>query len=136
MAHAPTAAPRTGVVARTADVHRCVSRRRPAGYLRPVTLRLRVDSLRWNAHVDDVAAFFVPLVPVVKGNGYGFGRTVLAERAVALADRCHRVGDVPVLAVGTVHELTGLPPSWRPARVTPGAPGGGPGRSVSPPGQP
>ena len=90
-----------------------------------MTLRLRVDSLRWNAQVDDVAAAFVPLVPVVKGNGYGFGRGVLAERAVALADRCHRVGELAVLAVGTVHELTGIPPAWRPAVLTPVAPDGG-----------
>ena len=33
--------------------------RRCGGYVRPVTLRLRVDSLRWNAQVDDVAAAFV-----------------------------------------------------------------------------
>src|SRR4029079_11942576 len=88
-------------------------------------LRSRCDSLRWNALVDDVAAAFVPLVPVVKGNGYGFGRIVLAERVVARADHCHRVGELPVLAVGTVHELTGIPSAWRPAVLTPVAPDGG-----------
>src|SRR4029079_2703080 len=93
---APSAAPRAGVVARTATVHGCIGGRRCRRYVCPVELRVRVDSLRWNALVDDVAAAFVPLVPVVKGNGYGFGRIVLAERAVALADHCHRVGELPV----------------------------------------
>jgi alanine racemase len=40
------------------------------------------------------------LVPVVKGNGYGFGRLRLAELAAELAD---------TIAVGNVHELAGLP---------------------------
>ena len=97
-----------------------------------MTLRLRVDSACWNAHVDNVAASFEPLVPVVKGNGYGFGRGALAERAVALAERCHTVEGMPVIAVGTVHELTGMPSHWRAAVLTPAAPDGGrPVRSAS-----
>ncbi len=47
-----------------------------------------------------VAASVEGLVPVVKGNGYGFGRTTLAAMAAEFAD---------VVAVGTVHELDGLP---------------------------
>ena len=65
-----------------------------------VTIRLSVDRERWWAHVTDVAANIDGLVPVVKGNGYGFGRVGLAHAAVKIG---------PLLAVGTVHELEGLP---------------------------
>ncbi len=40
------------------------------------------------------------LVPVVKGNGYGFGRLRIAELAAELAD---------TIAIGNAHELAGLP---------------------------
>ena len=40
------------------------------------------------------------LVPVVKGNGYGFGRLRLAALAAEISD---------TIAVGNVHELDGLP---------------------------
>lgn len=50
------------------------------------------------------------LVPVVKGNGYGFGRQRLAELAAELAD---------TIAVGSVHELTGLPEGPDIAVLTP-----------------
>jgi alanine racemase len=60
-------------------------------------LRLTVDEQAWRRHVDAVRGDIPGLVPVVKGNGYGFGRAELAEIAV---------GWQPVeLAVGTVHEL-------------------------------
>lgn len=84
-----------------------------------------MDTERWNSHVDDTAASYEPLVPVVKGNGYGFGRGVLAERAGLLAERCHRVAGVPVVAVGTVHELAGMPNRQRCVVLTPAAPDGG-----------
>ena len=63
-----------------------------------MTIRLSVDRARWWAHVTDVAEQIDGLVPVVKGNGYGFGRDGLAIAAVELS---------PLLAVGTVHELAG-----------------------------
>ena len=50
------------------------------------------------------------LVPVVKGNGYGFGRAELAEIAAGFAD---------TIAVGTVHELDGLPAGVTPVVLTP-----------------
>lgn len=50
------------------------------------------------------------LVPVVKGNGYGFGRTWLAERAALLA---------PAMAVGTVHEIDDVPSNYPAFVLTP-----------------
>lgn len=47
-----------------------------------------------------MAAGVPGLVPVVKGNGYGFGRLRLAGLAAEFAD---------TIAVGNVHELMGLP---------------------------
>lgn len=61
-----------------------------------MTLRLVVDTAAWERQVADVAASVPGLVPVVKGNGYGFGRRDLAVRACRFAD---------TIAVGTVHEL-------------------------------
>jgi alanine racemase len=75
-----------------------------------VTIRLSVDRERWWAHVNDVADSVEGVVPVVKGNGYGFGRVALAHAAVRLG---------PVLAVGTVHELAGLPSECTPVVLTP-----------------
>jgi alanine racemase len=69
-----------------------------------VTLRLTVDTVAWREHIEAVTSQVhdsgVRLVPVVKGNGYGFGRLDLAAVAADLAD---------TMAVGTVHELGGLP---------------------------
>ena len=65
-----------------------------------MTLRLTVDTEAWRRHVDHVARHCPGLVPVVKGNGYGFGRAELAGVAAGLAD---------TIAVGTVHELDHVP---------------------------
>ena len=75
-----------------------------------MTIRLTVQRERWWRHVTDVAAEVTGLVPVVKGNGYGFGRATLAEAASTLS---------PLLAVGTVHELDGLPDAVTPIVLTP-----------------
>jgi alanine racemase len=75
-----------------------------------MTIRLTVERERWWNHASDVAATTPGLVPVVKGNGYGFGRVGLAVAAVELS---------PLLAVGTVHELTGLPAKAVPVVLTP-----------------
>lgn len=69
-----------------------------------MTLRLTVDRDAWEAHVHGVANAVDGLVPVVKGNGYGFGRAALATRAAELA-RLHG-GEV---AVGTVFEAADVP---------------------------
>lgn len=75
-----------------------------------MTIRLSVDRARWWAHATDVAESVDGLVPVVKGNGYGFGRVGLASVAVKLS---------PVIAVGTIHELDGLPAEATPVVLTP-----------------
>lgn len=52
----------------------------------------------WQTHLAEVNASIPDMVPVVKGNGYGFGRAGLCRLAVELgADE---------LAVGTVYELS------------------------------
>ncbi|WP_181310119.1 alanine racemase [Nocardioides campestrisoli] len=74
-----------------------------------MSLDLTVDGDRWREHLRAVADRTPGLVPVVKGNGYGFGLGRLARRAQWLAD--HR-SDAPgsektadTLAVGTYEEL-------------------------------
>jgi alanine racemase len=75
-----------------------------------VTIRLTVRRERWWQHATDIAATVEGLVPVVKGNGYGFGRAGLAVAAAKLS---------PIIAVGTVHELVGLPEEVTPVVLTP-----------------
>lgn len=74
--------------------------RRAIGTVGAVTLRLTVDTAAWEQHIASVVAAVPGLVPVVKGNGYGFGRGLLVERAAAFAD---------TVAVGTIHELDVAP---------------------------
>ena len=65
-------------------------------------LALRVDGERWRRHLRGVAEETPGLVPVLKGNGYGFGIGRLARRAQWLADQGY---DVDTVAVGTYEEL-------------------------------
>ena len=67
-----------------------------------MTVRLTVRTAIWRSQIARTVAATPGLVPVIKGNGYGFGRLRLAELA---AEFCHTV------AVGTIHELEGLPDS-------------------------
>lgn len=75
-----------------------------------MTIRLTVDRDRWWRHATGVAAGIDGIVPVVKGNGYGFGRANLAIAASRLS---------PIIAVGTVHELDGLPDDVTTVVLTP-----------------
>lgn len=67
-----------------------------------MSLVLHVDGDRWRAHLRRVAEERPGLVPVVKGNGYGFGNGRLARRTAWLAG-LGLGGDA--LAVGTYAEI-------------------------------
>jgi len=58
---------------------------------------LVVDAERWRAHLDALLDRVPGLVPVIKGNGYGLGRNLLAQEAKRL--------NVPLIAVGTYDEV-------------------------------
>ncbi len=79
-----------------------------------------VDATAWRRHLMSVRDDTPGLVPVAKGNGYGFGIGLLTSESIALG--------VDTLAVGTYPELTpaaGFPGSrlvlspWRPYVSTP-----------------
>lgn len=61
-----------------------------------MALTLYVDTARWRAHHQSVLQQFPGLVPVCKGNGYGFGHERLADEATRLG--------ADILAVGTTYE--------------------------------
>jgi alanine racemase len=65
-----------------------------------VPLTLHVDAARWRDHLRSYLAEHGGVVPVSKGNGYGFGRSVLAAEAAALG--------VSTLAVGTYEEISAV----------------------------
>ena len=73
-------------------------------------MRLTIRTALWRSHVASVASSVDGLVPVVKGNGYGFGRRWLADTAAEFSD---------TIAVGTIHELDGLPDAVTPVVLTP-----------------
>jgi alanine racemase len=78
-----------------------------------MTLRLTVNRQAWLGHVHTQAALLGNsglLVPVVKGNGYGFGRPILIEQATQFATE---------IAVGTVFEAHDIPLSHTPIVLTP-----------------
>lgn len=77
-----------------------------------MTVRLTVNRADWWHHVQRVATQYGDaLVPVVKGNGYGFGRPVLHE-AVSHVGRAF-------VCVGSVHELHDVPADLDPVVLTP-----------------
>jgi alanine racemase len=62
-----------------------------------VPLTLQVDADRWRAHLRAFVSGQTRIVPVAKGNGYGFGNSVLAAEASVLG--------VGTMAVGTYEEV-------------------------------
>jgi alanine racemase len=74
-----------------------------------VSLTLHVDGPRWRDHLESVARSHPGLVPVAKGNGYGFTLGRLARKAQWLVDKGY---DVPALAVGTYDELDDVAQRW------------------------
>jgi len=74
-----------------------------------MSLTLTVDGPRWRAHLESVADAQPGIVPVAKGNGYGFTLGRLARKAQWLRDRGH---DVTTLAVGTYDEIAEVESRW------------------------
>jgi alanine racemase len=79
-----------------------------------VALVLTVNSDAWNKHVAALANNIQGLVPVVKGNGYGFGRDWLAERATSVATTTAKF-----IAIGTTFEVSSVPAECIPVVLTP-----------------
>ena len=95
-----------------------------------MSLTLTVDGDRWRAHLRGVAAQHPGIVPVTKGNGYGFGLARLARRAQWLADHADETGArLDMVAVGTYDEIEQMASRyagdllvltpWRPFRGAP-----------------
>ncbi|GAA3520002.1 alanine racemase [Aeromicrobium panaciterrae] len=62
-----------------------------------VSFELRVDAARWRRGLRALTEHTPGIVPVIKGNGYGFGRDLLAAEAADLG--------VSAIAVGTYAEV-------------------------------
>lgn len=62
-----------------------------------MSLSLYVDGDRWRAHLRGVLERYPTVVPVIKGNGYGFGNARLARKSAWLG--------VDTVAVGTYGEV-------------------------------
>ncbi|MBM3718281.1 MAG: alanine racemase [Actinobacteria bacterium] len=75
-----------------------------------MTIQLTVHEARWLAHVQSVARSTPGLVPVVKGNAYGFRRWNLMPLAGQLSRE---------IAVGTVFEVRDIPAGATPIVLTP-----------------
>jgi len=73
-------------------------------------VRLAVQEKQWQAHVQQTASRMPDIVPVVKGNGYGFRRWNLMAVAGQLSHE---------IAVGTVYEARDLPSHARAIVLTP-----------------
>ena len=67
-------------------------------------LTLYVDGERWRGHLQQVRDAHPGIVPVLKGNGYGFGLERLAQRSSWLG--------VDTVAVGTYDEVTPVVPHF------------------------
>jgi len=62
-----------------------------------MTLDLHVDGAQWRAHLAKVVQARINLVPVIKGNGYGFTNSALAQEAERMK--------LPYVAVGAISEI-------------------------------
>jgi alanine racemase len=71
-----------------------------------MTLTLTVDEPAWRVHVRSVTdRLGARLIPVVKGNGYGFGRRSLAEEVASWDSVTPRL---PTIAVGSIFETADI----------------------------
>ena len=77
---------------------------------------LHIEAARWRAHADAVRDEIPGLVPVAKGNGYGFGLSVLATEAQRLGCDTIAVGqldEVPAVHDDFLGDVLVLTP-WNP----------------------
>ncbi len=81
-------------------------------------LSLHVDGQKWRSHLSQMASAKSGLVPVIKGNGYGFGLELLAAESTRLG--------VETIAVGLASEVVKVRTAFAgeivilsPDRVTP-----------------
>jgi hypothetical protein len=65
-----------------------------------MALTVHVDAERWRSHLARTVAANPGLIPVIKGNGYGFGLELLLDEAVRLRESA----GVDLIAVGTYAE--------------------------------
>ncbi len=85
-----------------------------------MSLRLVVDAERWRRHLRSVRQTTPGLVPVAKGNGYGFGVSRLAIETASLGLDTLAVGTYPELAAASGFPGTRLVLSpWRPFENVP-----------------
>lgn len=75
-----------------------------------MTLRLSVTSAPWHNRVAGVVDAYGEMIPVVKGNGYGFGLAALMPHATAIS---------PTIAVGSVFEAHAVPTTHTAMVLTP-----------------
>lgn len=75
-----------------------------------MTLRLSVTSASWHNRVSGVVDSYGAMIPVVKGNGYGFGLAALMPQATAIS---------PTIAVGSVFEVHAVPATHTAMVLTP-----------------
>lgn len=83
-----------------------------------MTLRLTIDAGRWRAHLGEFVDQVHGLVPVAKGNGYGFGLRTLAAEAGRLAPQALAVGiaqEVAEVRVGGWDDDIVVLNPWRPS---------------------
>ena len=71
-----------------------------------MSLVLSVDGDRWRRHLVETATALPGIVPVAKGNGYGFGIGRLARRCTWLDEQAATTGSpIDMMALGTYLEL-------------------------------
>lgn len=71
-----------------------------------MSLVLNVDGERWRRHLIETTTALAGIVPVIKGNGYGFGIGGLAQRSTWLNEQAEATGShLDMIAVGTYLEL-------------------------------